>query len=524
LAQARLSSFSAPDPCSRSLTPTNLQNDLLVVTMEDGFVMVGESGGLSPEQQGKLTLFREVVADGRDAKSATQLLQSCNWNVEQALQLHWATADEEGAAATNSASSSLLGAVASGSSSSPGAAGAPNSSDGHLGTPLLTREEGAQHTEGGAVAMGSSSPVQMPARLSLLSWLSRGLRRIGVSVLSVLCTFIFGPGGPQLAGGQISGAAFSRALMNAYGAQLQLPTFFEGSFTQAFQAARRDLKLLVIYLHSENSRYTQSFCTQVLNNEFIRTMLDENFLLWGGDIARMETHQVSQMIHARQYPMFCVVLPVSVSEIRVIGSLHGEVQLDAAVALLAACLEEMEMHRAEIVARREQQVEDRHLREQQDREYQEALEMDRKREEEQQVQEREQAEAQRVAEEERRQMQEALDRQEAQKRELEERRRRQAATLEVADAEAKSRISLRLPAGQRVQRTFRSTATLADVYAWADSVAYLSENAGKGLEIPAKFTLKTSFPSRDLTEMERTIEELQLSGSNILLAAIEDDE
>jgi len=99
---------------------------------------------------------------------------------------------------------------------------------------------------------------------------------------------------------------------------------------------------------------------------------------------------VSQLIHARQYPCFCVLLPASVDEIRVIGALNGEVQTVAAIELLAACLEEMESHRAEIVARREQQQEDRTLREQQDREYQEALEMDRKREEQQQAQEREQ--------------------------------------------------------------------------------------------------------------------------------------
>jgi len=134
----------------------------------------------------------------------------------------------------------------------------------------------------------------------LASWLSRGLRRVGVSVLSVLCTFIFGPGGPQLAGGNSSGAAFSRALTNAYGAQLQLPAFFEGSFTQAFQAARQQLKLLVIYLHSENSRYTQGFCSEVLGNEFVRSMLDENFIVWGGDVVRMESSRVAQMIRARQ--------------------------------------------------------------------------------------------------------------------------------------------------------------------------------------------------------------------------------
>lgn len=465
--------------------------------------MEGGLDGLSTQHQADLALFREVTADARDAHSAAQLLQSCNWNVEQALQLHWASADEESAgrpaAASNTASDSL-------------------------GVPLLTRDVQADMDVDAGEGSTAAAPDMHAGRYPLVDWIMRGIRRIGVSVFSIVCTFIFGPGGPRLSGGPTSGAAFGRALSTTYGRQLQLPDFFSGSFTQALQTARRDVKLLVVYLHSENARYTQSFCTQVLSNEFVCTMLNEHFLLWGGDITRMETHFVAQMIHARQYPCFCVLLPTSADEIRVVGALHGEVQVDGAIGLLTACLEEMESHRAEIVARREQHAEDRYLREQQDREYQEALEMDKKREEQQQILEQEQREAQRIAEEQQRQEQELISMQEAQKKEIQERRKQGAAALEAEMLDAKSRISLRLPTGQRVQRKFLATATLADVYAWADCVAYLPENEGKGLEVPNRFILKTSFPTNDLTDMASTIEQLQLAGTNIVLAAIEDDD
>jgi len=284
------------------------------------------------------------------------------------------------------------------------------------------------------------------------------------------------------------------------------------------------VKLLVVYLHSENARHSRDFCTQVLSNDYICTMLNENFLLWGGDVLRVETHFVAQMMHARQYPCFCVLLPANADEIRVIGALHGEVQVDAAVGLLTTCLEEMDAHRAEIVARREQHAEDRNLREQQDREYQEALEMDRRREEQQQLLAREQQEAQRLADEQLREEQEALSRHEAQQQELQERRRRQAAQLAPEVPEATARISLRLPAGQRVQRRFLISATLTDVYAWADCAAYLPENEGKNLVVPDRFLLKTSFPTKDLVEMDSTVQDLQLAGTNIVLAAIEDDD
>ena len=41
-------------------------------------------------------------------------------------------------------------------------------------------------------------------------------------------------------------------------------------------------------------RHSQSVCSDVLANEVIRTVLDENFILWGGDVARMEAHQAAE--------------------------------------------------------------------------------------------------------------------------------------------------------------------------------------------------------------------------------------
>lgn len=464
------------------------------------------AAALNAEQRAQLDMFREVTANARDEASSIQLMQSCGWNVEQALQLHWATDDMQtpAPAADVQASGSGLGAPLLAPAAGGGSSGSPT-----------------------AAAMRGGTSLLQSGRFALLSRVGRIVRRIGVSVFSIICTFIFGPGGPRLGGGHASGAAFSRALTTQYSApgnQLQFPQFFEGSFSQALQAARRDLKLLVVYLHSENARYTQAFCTTVLNHALIRSMLDESFVLWGGDIARMESHQVSQMIRARSYPCFCVLLPASVDDVRVIGVVTGEVQVDQVVALLTACLEEMESHRAEIVARREQQSEDRALREAQDREYQEAVEADRRREEERRREVRAREEAERAAAEERNKAEEEARKLEAERQRLQEKRREQAISLEAEGGSATARVALRLPAGQRIQRKFRPDATLADVYAWAGCAAYLPENEGKGLEIPARFILKTSFPSRELTEMERTIKDLELAGTNILLAEVEDDD
>lgn len=466
-----------------------------------GLGMADGLEGLSAEQHDAVTLFREVTASARDMQASKQLLASCSWNVEQALQLHWAHSEEDDRAPPPAA---------------------PSNTTGNLAAPLLA-PSGRAHPNGAAATHPAPAAV-MSASSSFVNWIASGVRRVASSLFNVFCTFLFGPGGPQLGGGHASGAAFRGALTNAYGPQLELLNFFEGGFNQALQTAQRELKLLVVYLHSEHARHTQGFCTEVLSNDFVTTMLNESFVLWGGDVARMESHRVAMMIHARSYPCFCVLLPASIDEVRVVGTLNGEMQVDAVVALLTHCLEEMESHRTEIVARREQQAEDRYLREEQDREYQQALEMDRKREEERQAVEREAREAQRLEEEQRRKEEELIAQAEATRREVEEQRRAKAATLEPEGADATARMSLRLPAGQRLQRKFRPNQTLADVYTWAECVAFLPENKDRGLEVPPRFLLKTSFPSRDLVERERTIEELQLSGTQLLLAEIEDDD
>jgi FAS-associated factor 2 len=434
---------------------------------------------LSPDQREKLVMFSEVTANARDQNSAVGMLQACNWNVEQALQLHWASGDDAGSASASQAT-------------------APPPRESHT-EQLLPAKPG------------------IIGQFFLLIW-----RVVSIGIHFVF-SFIFGSGPEMRGGGEATGALLGNALTAQYGSRVTLPKFFPGSFAQAVQTARKDVKLLVVYLHSDMSRFTQQFCTEVLSNEFIRMMLDENFLLWGGDIARYEVHQLAQMVHARQFPCFCVLLPASVEEIRVIGALHGDVGREATTGLLTRCLEEMETHRSEIIARQEQHKEDRSLRESQDQEYLEAMEMDRKREEERRAQMAQQMEAERVAAEERKIAEAQQAKLEAEMHEREEHRRSLANSLQPPGPDATSNVCIRLPAGQRVAHKFRPDDTLADVYRYASCLAHLPENAGRGLIIPPHFMLRTSFPSRDLTDMESTIHELQLSGAAVLLAEIEDD-
>lgn len=128
-------------------------------------------------------------------------------------------------------------------------------------------------------------------------------------------------------------------------------------------------------------------------------------------------------------------------------------------------------------------------------------------------------------EERRRLEEEKQTRIEAEHKDIEARRKSQAERLEPEGLDG-ARIALRLPDGRRIQRKFRPGATLQDVYFWADVAAHLPENREFQLQIPPKFSLWASFPARELTGdavMSRTVEELQLAGTILRLAEIEED-
>jgi len=310
-----------------------------------------------------------------------------------------------------------------------------------------------------------------------------------------------------------------------YGAELQLPKFIDGSLQQALHKAQQAGKHLAVYLHNSTCRHAQKFCKETLTSEAVRNMLDANYLLVGLDVGYMEEDELPHDFRSPEQPLFCVVAPQPPNEgereYRVQGRLHGDIEVDALVALLVNCKDEVE---TQTVYRRNSFVEDRLLLEEQAAEYQASLEADRQRAEAKRLQEEQERENQRLAEEEAERERKTTEERELQWSLAVAERKRKAAELPAESPNAKSRIALRFPQGQRLQRKFCQSATLADVYIWAECAAYLTENVGKhGLEVPQQFVLRTVMPSKDLTEMESTIEQLQIAGTNLVLAEIEDE-
>lgn len=85
------------------------------------------------------------------------------------------------------------------------------------------------------------------------------------------------------------------------------PVFYQGTYAQVLNDAKRELRFLAVYLHSENRPETASFCRNTLANAEVADFINSNMLFWGCDANSPEGYRVSHSINARSYPAIVIV-------------------------------------------------------------------------------------------------------------------------------------------------------------------------------------------------------------------------
>lgn len=240
------------------------------------------------------------------------------------------------------------------------------------------------------------------------------------------------------------------------------PVFYQGTYAQALNDAKRELKFLLVYLHSETSspsmtagtqRITETinFCRNTLSNGDVITYINNNMLIWGCDIASPEGYRVSHSINARtgHYPLL-VIIALRDNKMTVICRMEGDCQPDELLARMRRVVSENERWLSAARHERLERSFNQTLRAQQDVAYEESLKADRekerkKREEREELEriEREIQDAQ-AADERRRDLKERL------KMEL-----AQYVPSEPADGQIDGiSIVFKLPNGMRITRRF----------------------------------------------------------------------
>ncbi|XP_068175388.1 FAS-associated factor 1 [Antennarius striatus] len=279
------------------------------------------------------------------------------------------------------------------------------------------------------------------------------------------------------------------------------PMFYIGSLEaasqEAFYGKARDRKLLAIYLHNDDSVLSNVFCSQMMCADSIVSYLSQNFITWAWDVTK-ETNKarlltmctrhfgsvVTQTIRTYktdQFPLLLIVMGKRTSN-EVLNVIQGNTTVDELMMRLMGAMEIFTAQQQEDIKDEDEREARETVKREQDEAYRLSLEADRKKRE---AQEREEAEQVRL---------------EQMRREQEEEKEAIRLSLEQAlppqpdedSAEQISKLRIRTPSGEFVERRFLGSCKLQVLFDFVASKGYPSE----------EFKLLTTFPRRNITQLD----------------------
>jgi len=362
-------------------------------------------------------------------------------------------------------------------------------------------------------------PFGGPSLSSIVKFLLRTTWHITTGVASFLVSFLFPSSSPL--------HDFSTSFESKFGTNH--PNFFSGTFRQGILEARKKQTGLVIFLHSEYSIGSDTFCRNVLSDERVIEFVNRDYIVWGTSFDTREAFEVGRFLRIRMQPHVSVVLPTGPDEMRQIGVAEGAITIDQFVSMLTSCMSKIEENRIEVLAVAEMRDFDRQIREEQDRDYLESLRKDAEREtEEKAIREKILLEEEKIRRKEERNKEKESCFEVVKRGRLDgaEKWKQKMAKLEaVSLPNSSAKICLKLPNGVRLEQSFDHQEPLQSLYDWAECCEEIySEITPKlNISIPRKFTLSLPSPCKVLDQMTATFEELGLVPNSVVLLTEVDD-
>ena len=235
----------------------------------------------------------------------------------------------------------------------------------------------------------------------------------------------------------------------------QHPVFYQGTYAQALNDAKRELKFLLVYLHKESSTEAANFCRNTLSNPQVIDFINRKMLFWACDVATPEGYRVSHSINARDYPIL-VIVGLRSNKMIIMGRMEGNCTPEELLRRIQTVTNDNEVWLNQVRHERLERDLTQTLRQQQDEAYHASLRADQEKERRKQLEleeekrKQEQIEAELLAEIERKENVEKLKMELATKVPSE-------PDLNAADTIS---VVFKLPSGKRLERRFHSSCTL----------------------------------------------------------------
>lgn len=233
------------------------------------------------------------------------------------------------------------------------------------------------------------------------------------------------------------------------------PVFYQGTYAQALNDAKRELKFLLVYLHSDSSSEATSFCRETLSNEQVVEYINRRMLFWGCDVSSPEGYRVSHSINARAYPVL-VMIALRANKMVIMGRMEGHCNAEELIRRMDTVVNDNELWLNQARQDRLERDLTQTLRQQQDEAYQMSLRADQEKQRRKQEEREEAQRAQQAIEAERQAEQQRLENIERLKLEL----ASQVPSEPEPGAPGTISIVFKLPSGLRLERRFHSSNTL----------------------------------------------------------------
>ncbi|KAF1790115.1 Ubiquitin-related domain [Phytophthora cactorum] len=279
------------------------------------------------------------------------------------------------------------------------------------------------------------------------------------------------------------------------------PRFEHTSFRDAVSTARTASKFLLVFLHSNIHDDADTFCRKAMCTERMSAYLNNSdcIVSWAGCVQHAEGFGVSLSLGCATFPFLALLSCVS-RGVNVVEKITANLPADEIIEKLNAAVDRNNQILATARHIRQQRTETQILREQQDREYQESLAADRRREQEAREQaEREEKERLQKEEEERREEEKKNRREEEHKAEIEAKRARIAngpkSRTPPPGADYKTAvIKFHLHNGTRLDHVFYAHDTLKTVRDFIDVEFFDREITIRNYELATNFPKKVYGP------------------------------
>lgn len=261
------------------------------------------------------------------------------------------------------------------------------------------------------------------------------------------------------------------------------PVFYQGSYSQALNDAKSELRFLLVYLHGMDHQDTEHFCRNTLASADLINFVNTSMLFWACDTNSPEGYRVSQALRENTYP-FLALIVLRQNRMTVVARIEGPIESGDLVQRLETIMSDNESSLVAARADREERSFNQSLRQQQDEAYLESLRQDQEKEK------RKREERELVEAEEARKRQLLQDHEQMLKeRELRKDTLRDQIPTEPAEDDPEAvRVVLKLPHGSRIERRFLKTHSLKYLYYFT----FCHEDC------PDNFHIVSNFPRRTL--------------------------